>query len=303
MNVNSLKDIVVREVQSLIDRDYWLCNVPHYGNVGDVAIWQGTLEATKGLPFRCIRQVSCWSPQQLRDLSGGLILFSGGGNFGDLWPGFQEHLKAVMRRNPSCRFVVLPQSAFWRDPARLGEDALFFADYDCTICARERMSFELLKEHFSNPICLMPDLAFACDLSREKASLRVEAGRTLFLRRNDCEEVDVKGVPPGAEIADWPTIGNDFLWHHVRERLGSTRWYPAQRTIYDAFANGVYRPYVLRRGLRLLAPYETIVSTRLHGAVLGLLLGKKVNLIDNAYGKNRAVYETWLKDEPLCSML
>ena len=34
----------------------------------------------------------------------------------------------------------------------------------------------------------------------------------------------------------------------------------------------------------------------LHGCILSILLGKKITLIDNSYGKNGNFYNTWLSD-------
>ena len=48
--------------------------------------------------------------------------------------------------------------------------------------------------------------------------------------------------------------------------------------------------------MKQLGAYKTIYTTRLHAAILGALLGKKVVFMDNSYGKNRGFYETWLKD-------
>jgi exopolysaccharide biosynthesis predicted pyruvyltransferase EpsI len=50
-----------------------------------------------------------------------------------------------------------------------------------------------------------------------------------------------------------------------------------------------------------LSKHEYIYTTRLHGAILALLLGKRFFLINNNYGKNKNFFETWLteKDEDI----
>ena len=48
--------------------------------------------------------------------------------------------------------------------------------------------------------------------------------------------------------------------------------------------------------LQLAARYESIVTDRLHFAICGLLLGRRVVLLPNSYHKNRSMYETWLRD-------
>ena len=49
--------------------------------------------------------------------------------------------------------------------------------------------------------------------------------------------------------------------------------------------------------MRFLSKYEYIYTTRLHGAILALLLGKRFFLINNNYGKNKNFFETWLKEK------
>jgi exopolysaccharide biosynthesis predicted pyruvyltransferase EpsI len=44
------------------------------------------------------------------------------------------------------------------------------------------------------------------------------------------------------------------------------------------------------------AQYRHIITDRLHLAIIGLGLGRRVTLLPVAYHKNRSMYETWLKD-------
>lgn len=46
--------------------------------------------------------------------------------------------------------------------------------------------------------------------------------------------------------------------------------------------------------LALAARYRRIVTDRLHFAIAGLLAGRDVTLLANAYHKNRSMHETWL---------
>jgi exopolysaccharide biosynthesis predicted pyruvyltransferase EpsI len=54
----------------------------------------------------------------------------------------------------------------------------------------------------------------------------------------------------------------------------------------------------LDRIIATLEPYETVVSNRLHGALIALMMRKKVVLLAVGYHKSRSFYETWLADEP-----
>jgi exopolysaccharide biosynthesis predicted pyruvyltransferase EpsI len=47
-----------------------------------------------------------------------------------------------------------------------------------------------------------------------------------------------------------------------------------------------------------LKSYEVIISDRLHGALIALMMRKKVIMLPVAYHKSRAFYDTWLAEKP-----
>ena len=66
---------------------------------------------------------------------------------------------------------------------------------------------------------------------------------------------------------------------------------------YEPYMYYVYRPYLIRSGVRQLMSHTDIYTTRLHACILSILLGKeKITFFDNSYGKNRNFYDTWLRD-------
>ena len=48
------------------------------------------------------------------------------------------------------------------------------------------------------------------------------------------------------------------------------------------------------RYLSFASMFSEIVTDRLHFAIAGLIMGRKVTLLPNAYHKNRSIYDTWL---------
>ncbi len=48
--------------------------------------------------------------------------------------------------------------------------------------------------------------------------------------------------------------------------------------------------------LGLASRFEHVVTDRLHFAIAALLVGRRATLLPNGYHKNRAMYETWLRD-------
>ena len=289
---------IFANIAPLIDGDYWLCEVPHYSNVGDTLIWQGEMDFLKRLPHKCKGMSSFDSLCSPKIGKGELVLFQGGGNFGDLWNGPHECRKCIMAENPTCRFVVFPQTVWYGDEANLKADAEFYSKYDCTICVRDRVSFALLEKNFKNKILLVPDMAFCTDMSKwQKHYL---ASRPLVLKRSDKElnmsdELSRVLNSIDADVCDWPPTVNytfvDRLRDAIRGRPRKLGW------LYEPYMYHVYRPYLIRSGVRLINSHTDIYTTRLHACILSILLGKeKIVFFDNSYGKNRNFYDTWLKD-------
>lgn len=48
--------------------------------------------------------------------------------------------------------------------------------------------------------------------------------------------------------------------------------------------------------LSALAPFETVISDRLHGGLIALMLRKKVVLLPVGYHKTKSFFDTWLRD-------
>jgi len=60
---------------------------------------------------------------------------------------------------------------------------------------------------------------------------------------------------------------------------------------------------LVTRAVRLMASYQQVVTSRLHGALLALLLGKRVELLSSLTGKSHAYHATWLTAIDECHMV
>ena len=58
------------------------------------------------------------------------------------------------------------------------------------------------------------------------------------------------------------------------------------------------RSQPLEQIIAVLAPYEFVISDRLHGGLIAAMMRKKVVLLPVGYHKIRSFYETWLKSIP-----
>ena len=256
---------------------YALLDFPDHANVGDSAIWLGELTMLRAITGREPDYVCCWhdfDPAALRrDCPDGIVFLHGGGNLGDIWPHHQRLREAVLATLPEGRVVQLPQSIHFADPAAADRfRRIALAHPDLTLYVRDAASLAIARTMIGDRARLAPDSAFALGgQPRGMATVPL-----LALLRTDSERSDRSGAPPPeATIVDWldepPTTGD----------------HEAQATAR------------VQRGLDLLARGETIVTDRLHGHILALLLGIPHVVLDNHYGKVGAYRDAWTAASPL----
>lgn len=306
--ITVLRKTLEERLLPLVNRDYVFLDLPYHPNVGDSLIAAAAISILKKAPYRCLYCSSGYTFDNRKIALDTLIIFNGGGNFGDLWSSYTDFRNRIIREHPDNHFLILPQSVFYKDEKNLEEDIKVYSSCGerMTICARDKGSYDFLKSNFTNNnVLLVPDLAFYTD----KNLLKPKScnGKVLFLKRRDKEFVSSSKydiVPENAEIRDWPTMEKKslrFYWKYLKfvELSRNVRWYP--KTFWhleDYIWQKFIIPYYVRSGIRFVNEYDVIYSTRLHVAILSMLLNKQVYFFDNSYGKNSSLYNTWLKESP-----
>ncbi len=292
---------------NLITNDYIFLDLPYYPNVGDVLIWEASLQLLKRIKHHCLYYCSVETYRKPHIKKDTILLFSGGGNFGDLWEKHQPFRHRVMEDFPDNPIVQLPQSVWFENENNLKKDVHCYENHkgSVTICVRDKQSFDIIQNNYNNiKTLLVPDLVLTLDIDKvlkRNRIKRIQGGGTLYFKRDDKEFVENSiNINYDAE-GDWPCRSQEIksvniynrLMHqliklHVPEyiRLKITNLY-YRYIIKDAF---------LRNGISFLMPYREIYATRLHAAILAWLIGKKVYMIDNTYHKCSGVYELWMKD-------
>ena len=299
--VASLSREIDAALEALVpaDKPVSLIDFPVYSNVGDSAIWVGTLAALKrrGVRLAYVCSFKTWSPRKLSSLiDDGTILLSGGGNFGDRYQPHQDLREDVIRSFPEHRIVQLPQSLWFQ-----AEDALERArrivcgHRRLTLLIRDRASLAFARREFAGtPSLLCPDMALGLGAIPGAGP---SSNRVVWLSRTDDETVAPApaDVPPGVERLDWagPTPGKLGDWlHRAHVRLR------AQPDVMRWLFNPIARAR-LRRGIAMLAGARCVVTDRLHGHILCLMLGLPHVVLPNRNGKVRAFYEAWTRSSPL----
>lgn len=300
-------NILLSALNKLVNNDYVFLDLPYYANVGDVLIWEATLQLLKEIKHRCLYSCSIDTYRKPRIDKNTILLFSGGGNFGDLWEKHQPFRHRVMEDFPDNPIVQLPQSVWFEDEYNLEKDIQCYKSHrgDVTICVRDGQSFDIIQNNYKNvKSLLLPDMALALNIDKvlRRNRLKNEFGEgTLYFKRDDKEYVVNNLNIPFRTEGDWPCRSYEIKW--VRKHDNLINWLERIKTpksirlkMTDLYYRYIIKDAYLRNGIRFLMPYKEIYATRLHAAILAWLLGKKVYILDNTYRKCSGVYDMWMKD-------
>lgn len=282
-----------------------LVDYPNHGNPGDNAIWIGEKNylADRGIDVAYACDTRTYDPRALGEsLPEGPIVIHGGGNVGDLWLDHQMLRERVLRDFPDRRIIQMPQSVFFRDTKNAGAfRELVGRATDFTCFVRDSESLARYEQVIGRRAYLCPDMAFMCteptitDAPRRKVS---------YLLRDD-QEAHIAGFSGTSLpwILSAPTVLCLFLSLASRCCSVAERVLPhfvssvaarLESMMYDAVAHDR-----VRVAQSLLRTGEVVVTDRLHGHILCLLIGIPHVVLDNSYGKVHAFVRQWTEGSPL----
>lgn len=306
-HINRLKNLIIQELKPLIDRDYVLLDVPDYDNIGDNLIWEGELEFLKEVPHRKLYEASYLFFQQKKIPGHSIILFQGGGNFGDIYTKTQKERLKIISENRDKKIIILPQTIHYQNIENLKKDAeIIRAHPDLIFCVRDRVSFDLVQKHFPNVFPkLLPDMAFCIDPKR--FDLPSTAHKTLLMKRNDGELGKIPFINGSFDTLDWPTfnLSKEERWKKISQQRRIDKMANAfqKLPIFNTLVDSRYglksrqgKEKYIQTGINFFSQYDKIYTTRLHGLILGILMGKDMKVLDNSYGKLTNFYKEWLED-------
>ena len=282
-------------------------DLPYHANIGDTLIWEGTEQFIADNHIKCLYRCSIHTYFYKKLPPHVIILLHGGGNFGDTWRQHQEFRLTVIRDYPNNPIIILPQTVYYADQDKMRADACKMAEHpNLTICARDELSHRTLKTFFSaHRLLLLPDMAFC--IAPEKLMKQTErvcpTEKTLLVKRTDKELSTlhlstVSQDTDHTDVRDWPSLEKQPGYLRYFYTLSTLCHMAGNFThaLADSYAYHIIRPKLIDTGIRFVAPYKQIYTTRLHVAILATLLHKPFTFIDNSYGKNSGFYDTWLSD-------
>jgi len=293
-----------------------LATFPNHWNLGDTAVWAGQRAVLArlgvGVPYVC--DFRTYRPDALRRaLPEGPILLSGGGNFGDVYPNEQGLRVRILDDFPDRLVVQLPQSVWFRSEANL--DAMrrrCERSGRFVMLVRDRRSLDLVRARFAVPVHLAPDMAFGLPDLRTRR--RAAVTDVLWLIRRDIEASasalrrELASEDPGV-VRDWtrPGFGRQGVpWAaYARSYWLSWRLRRMPAGLLHRREAWVTQSFETLAGLRMeiacrfVSAGRVLVTDRLHGHILALLLGIPNVCLDNRDGKVCQFYQTWTAGHPL----
>lgn len=290
-----------------------IADAADYQNVGDLAILLGQLDFIARIFPKA--RVSVASARTYNDTldpeieSADVIFLQGGGNFGDIWPGHHDFRLHLLKRFAHKRIVQFPQSIHFGDASYLSRTRrIIEASPNFTLNVRDTRSLDFARRNFDCPVALCPDMAFslgvldAGEAKLDYACLLRTDKEVLEPKRDAIEQILTSaGVSWAAD--DWLRNQHGLGWavervHGVTTRLVRAG-FPASLLARNAAP--IFKLYCgsrLRFGLAMLGRGRTVVTDRLHGFILAMLIGRPRLVFDSYDGKIHAFHRTWLADDP-----
>lgn len=277
MNENNPFKIILEKQKSGREIVY----IPNPGNLGDSMICAATLQMFDELSIKYINFT-----ENFQHKSSFYYVYGGGGALNTI---YIEHVNFLNQINQFVGdLIILPHSFFGIDDFLLGFKG------ELIVFAREYDSFNYLSRicDSSFQYYIYDDIAIHLNLNSPLlsqyqyfnsilSSIGDRTTRRLNAFRTDQESksvIDSNKIANNFDLSNmWPDdpfLDKGFYWHWVdpAKVYSSTSWF-----------------------LNCINIFTEIHTDRLHIGIAACLLGKKVFLYDNSYGKVKAVYEYSLR--------
>ncbi|MBY0014443.1 polysaccharide pyruvyl transferase family protein [Paenibacillus typhae] len=151
---------------------------PEHDNLGDHAITMAQMNfLKKAFPDYTLIEIvadrltynwKCLEQYSTRD---DIFVLQGGGNFGIEYFREEEVRRRIITKFPNNKIILFPQTIYFGD-TELGRkefkktQSIYSAHRDLTLVAREKTSYELMKEGFKhNKVLLTPDIVMSLDIT------------------------------------------------------------------------------------------------------------------------------------------
>jgi exopolysaccharide biosynthesis predicted pyruvyltransferase EpsI len=229
--------------------------IPNPGNAGDAVIFYGTIQVFDNLNLK-------YTIGNINTIYNNKTIFYGGG--GNLVGLYNNCYNFINKNKNSNNIVILPHTITNVD------SLLNNVSENITFICREHISYDYVKKFIKNKnnLYLSKDLAFYInDLTKYKDN---QGNGECNAFRTDIEKTKIE-IPKD----------NIDLSQHFSKNLQTYSINVCKEVCFNIF--------------EYLSKFSIINTNRLHIAIVGGLLNKKVNFYQNSYYKNKAIYDYSIK--------
>lgn len=264
----------------------YLLHTPTHSNIGDSAIIVAEIQFLKKCGYTKIIEITTKEYQEYRKCIVRLmpknaeIFLPGGGNMGSLWPSEEKLRGEIISDFANHKIVVFPQTIYYsdsEDAKQLQKESIdvYNTKPKLTVVARERTSFTIMKQLYSNlNVLLTPDIVLSLSFTQND----VERKGIAVCFRNDKEGVF-----------------SEESKSNLIEKLESSKYLVHQTdTMSEEPITVENREDVVKHKLDEFAQSKLVITDRLHGMVFSAITGTPCLVLGNNHHKVQGTYE-WLK--------
>jgi exopolysaccharide biosynthesis predicted pyruvyltransferase EpsI len=242
-----------------------------------------------------------------------VVLFHGGGNFGDLWRDSANFRNRAVKQIKDNDLIFLPQSLNYTKPTLVKSDNTTFQLNNRTLFMfRDYPSLNYSLQHFTNkPAMYVPDMAFILGPQTPVARpivdiillLRLDQETTVKLdqRKTALNTLAESGV--SFEVWDFPVLGFPLKLEKDNKTVvyNYTKVYPKQLNTLSHNSRHSFLGHRTQMANNLFSRGRLIITNRLHATIFTTLMGKPVIYLDNTYKKIANVRGALAKEFSECT--
>ncbi len=243
----------------------FLVGTPEHDNMGDHAIALSEIAfINKHFPGYKIIEITVESWRKYKNnlkkyvKPNDMFFLTGGGNMGDIYVLDEELRRFIISSFKDNKITIFPQTIYFTNTQRGKKEldktiSTYRNHHKLLICARENMSYELMKKYFGEgKVFLCPDMVLGWDINRfERSKPIYDIGLCL---RNDCEKSEIE------KHIDLTKLKEDF---NVQEF----------NTCHTSGINKSERIKYISELLKVISANKVIITDRLHCLILASKLG------------------------------
>lgn len=292
-------------VKLLQNRNCHFIGVPMHLNIGDHLIMHGSLEFFRLHNIKITKFATIQSYRNNNIKNSDMLIFAGGGNFGDLYPATHEMRNKLILEatKQGCPVLILPQSIWFSNKEKiLNNTNLFKSNKNIFLFTRDIQPFRIAQTIlYPQNAFLAPDMAhYLYPKISEFTKNIIPTKEHLYLSRTDIETTPISdALTTNQNTYDWIDILKAIHSHNKLKSLIKLCHFFDKHLGID-LTNATFPIWseksweIIKAVACFMANYKTIHTNRLHAVIFSLLLDRKYITSNSLYPKIKNYLDCWI---------